>query len=66
MSQVLNQEVTKAQEKTFLREIENLFLKLEENNRKISQENKQIEHLRKKNEKSFVRLKQAVENLRTY
>ena len=66
MSQVLNQEITEAQEKSFLREVENLFLKLKENNRKISQENKQIENLRKKNEKSFVRLKQAVENLRAY
>jgi uncharacterized protein YaaN involved in tellurite resistance len=66
MSQVLNREINKAAEKSRLREIENLFLKLKENSKTIKQENKQIERLRKANDKSFGRLKQAVENLRTY
>ena len=66
MSQVLNREINKATEKSRLLEIENLFLKLKENSRTIKQENKQIERLRKANERSFQRLKQAVENLRAY
>ena len=66
MSQVLNREINKVAEKSRLREIENLFLKLKENSKTIKQENKQIERLRKANDKSFGRLKQAVENLRIY
>ncbi len=66
MSQVFNQEIGEAAEKRSLREIESLFLKLKENSKTIKQENKQIERLRKANDKSFARLTQAVENLQTY
>lgn len=66
MSQVLNREIGKATEKSRLQELENLFLKLKENSKTIKQENKQIERLRKANDKSFMRLKQVVENLRPY
>lgn len=66
MSQVLNREISNATEKSRLQEIENLFLKLKDNSKTIKQENKQIERLRKANDKSFGRLKQAVENLRAY
>lgn len=66
MSQVFDQEISKSKEKSYLNEIESLFLKLKENSKTIKQENKQIERLRKLNDKSFSRLKQAVENLRAY
>ena len=66
MNQVLNQEISKAKEKSYLQKIESLFLKLKENSKNIKQENKQIERLRKANDKSFLRLKQAVEDLRAY
>lgn len=66
MSQVLNREISKAKEKSRLQEIENLFLKLKDNSKTIKHENKQIERLRKTNDKSFTRLKQVVENLRVY
>ncbi len=66
MSQVLNQEVGKSKEKTYLQEIENLFSRLKENSKSIKNENRQIERLRKSNDKTFGRLKQAVENLQAY
>ncbi|MCY7374892.1 MAG: hypothetical protein LH472_02830 [Pyrinomonadaceae bacterium] len=66
MSQVLNREISEAQEKSFLREIDRLFLKLKENNEIIVQENNEIKRLRKTNDKSFLRLKKAIENLQNY
>lgn len=66
MSQILNQEISDVMEKNRLHEIENLFLKLKDDSKIIKQENKQIERLRKTNDKSFTRLKQVVENLRVY
>ena len=66
MSQVLNQELNKAEEKGYLQEIESLIVKLKENNKMIVRENKQIENLRKENDKSFIRLKKTVESLQTY
>lgn len=66
MSQVLNPEISKTKEKHRLREIENLFLKLKENTITIKNDNKEIERLRKSNDKSFGKLKIALENLRTY
>jgi hypothetical protein len=66
ISQVLNQEISDVTEKSRLQEIENLFLQLKDDSKIIKQENKQIERLRKTNDKSFTRLKQVVENLRVY
>jgi hypothetical protein len=66
MSQAINQEISKAKEKSYLREIETLLSRLKENSKSIKSENKQIERLRKANDKSFVKLKRAVENLQTY
>ncbi len=66
MSQVLNSELTKAQEKRFSRQIDELFSKLKENNKAIIEEQKQITRLRKLNDKSFIRLTKAIENLKTY
>jgi hypothetical protein len=66
MSQILNPEISEAKEKTYLQEIENLFSVLKENNKSIKSENKEIERLRKSNDKSFGKLKQAVESLQTY
>ena len=66
MSQVFNQEISKSKEKSYLQEIDSLLLKLKENSQFIKTENKQIAQLRKSNEKSFGKLKQAVENLRAY
>jgi uncharacterized protein YaaN involved in tellurite resistance len=66
MSQVLNEQISKSKEQNYLQEIENLLFKLKENSKTIKNENKQIERLRKVNDKSFGKLKQAVENLRTY
>jgi predicted patatin/cPLA2 family phospholipase len=66
MSQAINQEISKAKEKSYLREIETLLSRLKENSKSIKSENKQIERLRKANDKSFVKLKRAVESLQTY
>jgi uncharacterized protein YaaN involved in tellurite resistance len=66
MSQVLNEQISKSKEQNYLQEIENLLFKLKENSKTIKNENKQIERLRKANDKSFGKLKQAVENLRAY
>lgn len=66
MSQVLNERIGKSKEQNYLREIESLLFKLKENSKSIKNENKQIERLRKANDKSFGKLKQAVENLRAY
>ncbi len=66
MNQVLEQEISKSKEKSYLKEIELLLSKLKENNESIKNENKQIERLRKSNDKSFLRLKQVVESLETY
>jgi len=66
ISQVLNQEISDVPEKSRLQEIENLFLQLKDDSKIIKQENKQIERLRKTNDKSFTRLKLVVENLRVY
>ncbi len=66
MSQDLNQEISDVTEKSRLQEIENLFLQLKDDSKIIKQENKQIERLRKTNDKSFTRLKKVVENLRVY
>ena len=66
MNPTLNQEISKAKEKNYLREIEELFLKLRENSASIKSENKRIERLRKANDKSFGRLKQTVERLKVY
>lgn len=66
MSEVLNREIGKTEEKTVLREIDRLLLKLKENNEKIVKDNDEIKRLRKTNDKSFLRLKKAVENLRAY
>ncbi len=53
-------------EKNVLREIDRLFLKLKENNGKIVQDSAEIKCLRKANDKSFLRLQKAIENLRAY
>lgn len=66
MSQILKREISKTKEESYLREIEDLFLKIRDNNKSIKQENKQIERLRKTNDESFARLRQTVENLRAY
>lgn len=66
MSQVLNPDLTKAQEKKILHQLDELFSKLDENNKAIREEQKEIIILRKKNDKSFVRLSKAVENLKSY
>ena len=66
MSQVLGQEISKAKEETYLIEFENLLSKLKENTKSIKKENKEIERLRKSNDKSFGRLQRAVEDLKTY
>lgn len=66
MSQVLNREISEAKERSYLQEIENLLSKLKENSKSIKDENRQIERLRKSNDKSFGKLKQAVENLQAY
>lgn len=66
MSQVLEQEISKSKEKIYLKEIENLVSKLKETTKSIKNENKEIARLRKSNDKSFLRLKRAVENLETY
>ncbi len=66
MSQVLNEQISKSKEQNYLQEIENLLFRLKENSKTIKSENKQIERLRKANDKSFGRLKQAVENLKSY
>ncbi len=66
MSQVLNQETSKAKEKNVLREIDRLILRLKENNEKIMQDNAEIKRLRKANDKSFLRLKKAVDDLKGY
>ena len=66
ISQFLNQKISKATEKNVRREIDRPLLKLKGNNEKIGQENAEIKRLRKANDKSFLRLKKAVENLRDY
>lgn len=66
MNQVLEQEISKSKEKIYLKEIENLVSKLKETTKSIKNENKEIARLRKSNDKSFLRLKRAVENLETY
>lgn len=66
MSQVFKQEISKAKEQTYLQEIESLLFKLKENSKSIKNENKQIERLRKSNDKSFGKLKQIIERLQVY
>ncbi len=66
MSQVLNPELTKLQEKKILHQLDELFSKLDDNNKAIREEQKEITKLRKKNDKSFDRLTKAVESLRAY
>lgn len=66
MSQVLNTQLTKSKEIAYTRAIEDLLVKLKENNKVIRDNNKQTERLRRSNDKSFNRLKQVVESLKTY
>ncbi len=66
MSQVLNTQLTKSKEIAYTRAIEDLLIKLKENNKVIRDNNKQIERLRRSNDKSFNRLKQVIESLKTY
>ena len=66
MSQVLNPELTKSQEKKILHQLDELFSKLDDNNKAIREEQKKITRLRKKNDKSFVRLTKAIEKLKAY
>ena len=66
MSQALNSELTKSQEKKILHQLDELFSKLDENNKAIRAEQKEITKLRKKNDKSFIRLSKAVDSLKAY
>lgn len=66
MSQVLNPELTKSQEKKILHQLDEMFSKLNENNQAIREEQKQIKKLRVQNDKSFLRLSKAVESLKSY
>jgi hypothetical protein len=66
MNEVLIPKLSKAKEMAYSQDIDALLSRLKENIRAIKETNRQIERLRKTNDKSFDRAKRAVEGLRVY
>lgn len=66
MSQTFNPTLSKAKEESISRKLDELLARLRENNRATLNIYKDIEKLRRSNEKSFNRAKKAVEALAKY
>ncbi len=66
MSQTLNPTLSKAKEASFAKQFDVLLLRLRENNRATLEIRKEIDKLKRTNERSFHRVKKAVEALEQY
>lgn len=66
MRQILNPPLSKAKEESISRKLDDMLIRLRENNRATIEVYKDIEKLKRSNETSFRRAKKAVEALAKY
>jgi len=66
MNQVASPSLPKSKEAALNREIDDLLATMKQNIQAIKNSNKQIDKLRTTNDRSFERMKRAIEGLRNY
>ncbi len=66
MSQVVDTQISNAKQASFSKKFDQFLVQLQENNRAALEIRKEIERLRKSNDRSYARAKKAVDALSKY